>query len=57
MVPRVLSRASELDVDEGSLTRWFCNPSATLNGLRPVDVLTDGERVMSAFEAGFGVEW
>lgn len=57
VIVSALARAHELGVDDESLARWFCNPSATLNGLRPADVMEDQERIMVAFEAGFGVEW
>lgn len=52
-----LSRARELRIDDESLARWFCNPSATLQGLRPADVMGESAHIITALEAGFGVEW
>lgn len=53
----ILAAARQLSIDDESLAQWFCSPSATLDGLRPVDRMDDGALVFDAFEAGFGVEW
>lgn len=56
-VSAAIAVASELGVGEDSLAQWFCLRSATLGGSRPVDVIGDPGRVVSALRQRFGVQW
>lgn len=42
---------------EASLIEWLCSPTTYLDGVRPVDVLDDAERVVQVAQAAFGVQW
>jgi len=43
--------------ESANVAQWFCAPNGHLGGLRPVDILDDGARVMRAARADLAPQW
>lgn len=56
-VRAVLRSAVALEVDADTVAQWFCLPSAGLDDVRPVDILSEDEAVLADFNGRFGAQW
>ncbi|RCK70443.1 hypothetical protein DT076_07320 [Desertihabitans brevis] len=57
VVAALIALGEEHERSEAGLVQWLMAPTTYLDGLRPVDVIDDPDRLLSVAREAFGVQW
>lgn len=57
VIAEYLRLGREHDRSEVGMIQWLVRPTTYLDGMRPVDIINDPDRLLSVASEAFGVQW